>query len=146
MPHVVGFVWPRARGNCIPFLGVVVPGGLLASAQAVGSAGWAVYERVNNVAVTQVAASASQISGTVSGLPTDADARPLSALLYGVNAAGQVSGPLAGCAQSSLVALQTNGNTGTFTIPCAGACAAAADLVIVIVASVTPLCADDAVC
>lgn len=146
VPTIHGFVWPIASGNCIPILGVPVPGGLLNSAQALGSAATKTYARVNQVAISQVEATGNAVSGTVVGLPTDASARPLSALLYGMNDAWQISGPLQGCVQSSSVPLRTNGNTGTFLIPCGAACAEAPHLIVVIVATTTPLCADDAKC
>ena len=148
VPSVHGFVWPRANGNCIPFLGVQIAGGLFNTAQAQGSAAYNTYVRVNQVVINGAALIGGTVTGTVVGIPTDAAARPLSALLYGLNDAGQVSGPLPGCAQSSSVplVLQAGGGTGTFSIPCGAACATTARLIVVIAAATTPLCADDARC
>ena len=143
-PIVTGFVWPVAQGNCVPYLGVVIPGGLLNSPQAQGSAAYAVYQRVNTGAISSLDISTpGQISGVLSGLPTDQDAQSLLAIVYSRHPTGNdanpysFTGPLApnnaACSQTAGVPVNRPGDgSGTFTIPCNGACAAAQDLVVVI--------------
>jgi hypothetical protein len=143
-PIVTGFVWPNSQGNCIPFLGVVVPGGLLSSQQAQGSAAWAVYQRVNTAAISSLDIStAGRITGVLAGLPTDQDAQSLLAIVYSRHPTGNdanpysFTGPLAPnnavCSQAAAAPVNRPGDgSGTFTIPCTGACATAQDLVVVI--------------
>lgn len=139
-----GFVFPNSAGNCIPYLGVVIPGGLLpASAQATASVAYTAYTRANTASISSIDISSPLvIRGVLTGLPTDIDAQPLLALVYSRSPVSgipgvpfQFTGPLGvtACGQSSgAIVTRAGDGTGTFSIPCTGACAAAQDLTVVI--------------
>ena len=139
MPAITGFVWPNALGNCVPFLGVQIPGGLLASAQAASSVAWAAYARENTIEFASIAPAVNNvITVRLAGLPTDAGAVPLAALIYAVQADGGLTGPFPGCsaaAATAVVRSAPGAATAVATIPCAGACATAGWLVVSIVAA-----------
>jgi hypothetical protein len=145
VPIITGFVVPAAA-ICVPYLGVTVPGGLLASPQAALAVASVALARANTVVIDSIAVTPTAITGTVSGLPTDQDAQPLLALLYTSRVALGVpggstlfSGPVPGCDGSAPAVVRRTGATGTFSLPCVDACAAATDYAVVIASAATPI-------
>jgi hypothetical protein len=149
VPTITGFVWPNSMGNCTPYLGVVVDGGLLSSPQATGSVAYTSYSRMNTAALSSLDLSTTgSISGVLTGLPTDFDAQPLYALVYSRTATGTAvnpysfTGPLAPndavCDQTAGFVVRRNGDgdgdgsTGTFNIACTGSCASSQLLTVII--------------
>jgi len=137
-------VW-NASTPCVPYPGVVVAGGLAASPAVTGAAASATVARASHAAISTVdVSSATSIAATLTGLPTDIDAVPLAALLYrrtpatGVVGGFLFDGPLGalGCDQSSAAVVVRDGrgaSTASVAVDCAGACAAAGDLTLLIV-------------